>query len=322
MSWDLIADIGGTNARFAQVDDDEITRERTFPTKGEHGLLDAMNLYLDDIGSTPNRVVLAAAGTISNGQVKLTNADQQIKITSVQDLCKTKDVAFINDFAAAAWSLATVTQNDVSTIQGEDEIPTGNRLIIGPGTGLGVGMLILTGSGYFAVPGEGGHVRIAPTDAFETTVFDAFKTIWPETQMVKDGLHFEAEAFLSGTGLPYLYQAVCAVMKCEAALNTPKDILKAAQNKSDEAAIKTAKIFQKHLGFVAGDLSLAMSATGGVFIAGGVIAANPWLLDQGFIDAFNNGGRFSKARENTSIYLYQNTRFGLIGAANALGKTG
>ncbi|PIB26868.1 hypothetical protein BFP76_10760 [Amylibacter kogurei] len=322
MSWDLIADIGGTNARFAMVRDGEITREKTFPTKGDHGLLDAISMYLDGVNSTPDRVILAAAGTVSQGHVKLTNADQQIDITSVQELCKTKDVAFINDFAAAAWSLATVTQSDVSTIQGMDEIPTGNRLIIGPGTGLGVGMLILTGQGYFAVPGEGGHVRIAPTDAFETKVFDAFKSIWPETLMAKDGLHFEAEAFLSGTGLPQLYRAVCFALNCKPTLNTPKDILVAAEQNTEQAAIKTAEIFQKHLGFVAGDLSLAMSASGGVFIAGGVVAANPWLLNQSFIDAFNAGGRFSAARKNTPVYLYQNTRFGLIGAANALGKTG
>ena len=318
MSWDLVADIGGTNARFACVEDNKIAQPKSYPTKGDHGLLDAMADYIKNVGTNPDTVVLAAAGMIKGGWVKLTNADQDISIAEVQKLTGSKDIRFINDFEAAAWALATVTKDDTVVLQGPPNVPLGNRLVVGPGTGLGVGTLIHSNGQYTAVPGEGGHVGISPQNFHDVEVFKAFRHIWPETRMSNDSLRFEAEAFLSGTGLPFLYKAVCMVQGTECNLHNARDVLAAANETHDAAAVRTASMFRTYLGMVAGDLALTISAKGGIFLVGGVILQNTWLLDQTFLDGYNAGGRFTQARKDMPVYLYQNSQFGLIGAANAL----
>lgn len=314
--WSLIADIGGTNARFASFYTDEITDVKTYPTKSDTSLLETLKTYIKRHNNPPKHIVLAVAGVIKDGNVTLTNAHQSISIEDIRNALDVQNITFINDFEAAAWALVTVSSKDVTLLQGSNEIAIGHRLIIGSGTGLGVGSLIKTSTGYQAVSGEGGHVGITPTSSEELQIFKAFSNIWPETQFSNSSYAFEAEAFLSGKGIPYLYQAVCQVMNQTVIYKTARDILNAAQSNTDIAAIRTVDIFKRQLGKLAGDLALVISAKGGVFITGGVIEQNPWLLDEKFLDGFNNGGRHTKHRKKISVYHYKNTHIGLIGAAN------
>lgn len=317
MSWDLIADIGGTNARFAAVIDGAITDIETYPTKGEDGLIEAMSAYIKDHHTSPERVMLAAAGVVRNGMVRLTNAEKDISIEATRKLTGAQSLWFLNDFEAAAWSLASVQAQDVTRISGPETFTDANRLIIGPGTGLGVGSLLKTYSGYHAVAGEGGHVSIAPATAQEVEIFKALRHTWPQTQFGKDGLVFEAEVALSGTGLPRLYDAACMAAGLSPANLTAKRVLELAKE-GDALGLETLTIFKTHLGRVAGDLALAVLAYGGVFLTGGVLLKNQWLIDETLIKAYEQGGRHTKFRQAMPLYLYQNEQFGLHGAANAL----
>jgi len=317
MHWDLIADIGGTNARFASVVDGTISKIKTYSSKGDHGLLEAMEGYINGFDTKPQRIVLAVAGYIENDEVHLTNAKNGIKISNVKKLSQTGTASLINDFEAAAWALATVANSDVKCLQGKPELTKGDRLIIGPGTGLGVGTLIDCGDRYIAIPSEGGHAGISPHSEFEVEVFTQLAKIWPDVVIGTGGLRLEAEAFLSGTGMPHLYEAVCKVMGQECLYETTAQLF-AAHGKEEVAVDTTTSLISSHLGTLAGDMALTMSADGGVFISGGVVLKNPWLLNEDFLSAFNNGGRFTDTRKKYSVYLYTNEQFGLSGAANAL----
>lgn len=317
MHWNLIADIGGTNARFASVIDGTISKIKTYSSKGEHGLLEAMEEYVSGFDTKPETIVLAVAGYIENDEVHLTNAKKGIKIDNVRKLSSSGTASLINDFEAAAWALATVTKDDVKQLQGSVEFAKGDRIIIGPGTGLGVGTLIDCGEHYIAIPSEGGHVGISPHSEFEVEVFNVLKKLWPEVVIGSGGLRLEAESFLSGTGIPFLYKAICEVLGQECLYEKAEEVFAAAQ-KDDVAVNVTTSLISSHLGALAGDLALTLSADGGVFISGGVVLKNSWLLNDDFIAAFNDGGRFTGTRKKYPVYLYANEQFGLSGAANAL----
>jgi glucokinase len=317
-SWDLIADIGGTNARFAAVSDNIIKDSQVFVTKGDMSLVQMATLFAKSQPNMPDRCMMAFASPIVDGYANLTNADQSLSVNDIAAAMGTPDVTFINDFAAAAWAMASVQADDVTPLQGPDIIPHGHRLVIGPGTGLGVGTLALGPNGYFAIPGEGGHVRVVPHNDFETKVFKHLRRLWPEVSLSNDHLALEAEAVVSGTGLPKLYQAVALVLNQSTDAYDSKDIMIAAKNGTDKAAVQTADIFKRHLGYVAGDLALMSMSAGGVYITGGIALKNTWLFDDVFLDAFKQGGRYSYMRAAIPLFLYENSNFGLIGAKNAL----
>ena len=317
--WNLIADVGGTNMRLAEVSaEGEILTQERFQTKGEMTLEAACVQFANSRGSMPARAVIAAAGVVKDGAVQLTNAgNQSFSEASLAEALGGASVKVLNDFEAAAWSLATVGPEDVTTLQGKAEFPKEPCLILGPGTGLGVGALVWAGDVPCVVPGEGGHVALGPRTPEEVPIFKAMRDEWPEVGM-GEGLIVEAEAILSGTGLPLFYRAVAKSMDLTAPLDNGADIFEAAKAKLDTAAMRAVELFARYLAGVAGDLGLVFAAKGGVFVTGGVAAANPWMFDEAFVAAFNAGGRHTGWRQELPLHLYHQPNFGLIGARNYL----
>ena len=328
MQWDLVADIGGTNMRLAVAVDGAITEQQTFLTTGDMHLTDAIRLFVDKVGSAPRFVEVAAAGVIQNGYVTLTNAGQQG--FSQDDLVRASGASkarILNDFEAAAWSLVTADPVDLTKVQGElppplemPPLPTMPRIIIGPGTGLGVGTLAWAGAQPEVLQGEGGHVRVAPHSLEEVEIFAKVAELWPETQMSDSpAIALEAEAIVSGTGIPYLMKALEILAGEEPSGMTARDVFDVAKTNGNPLAVKAIDIFCHHLGAVAGDLALYISAYGGIFLTGGVLLKNEWIFQRpAFLKGFNQGGRHTKFRINFPIYLYRNGNFGLQGAINAM----
>lgn len=312
--WNLIADVGGTNMRLASVaDDGRMLRNQTLPTKGTVTLDDACAAFVATEGTAPVHVVMAAAGIVADGRVSLTNANQSTSEARLVNACGAHSAKILNDFEAAAWSLETVTKREVAVIQGQDQFPDGPRLILGPGTGLGAGALVFGENEPAAIAGEGGHVSIGPRRADLVPVFEALVRLWPEVAM--SDLMVEAEALLSGTGLPYFYRAVAEVAGQPVGNEDARQIFAAAEA-GDAVAARTVALFGEYLGAVAGDLASTLGARGGVFVTGGIVQKNPKLLDAGFLAAFNAGGRHTDWRQELPVYLYTNESFGLIGARN------
>ncbi len=323
-NWDVIADIGGSNARIAAVVDGEIQDLWVTATQNAKPVPDLLADYIANRGRRPDRACIAVAAPILEGVVHMTNGMQSFDIASFSGLTKTGVAQCLNDFEAAAWAMHTLREADVIRLQGSREIHFGNRLVIGPGTGLGTGVLAVappaaqdmpTPRPAIAVAGEGGHVGLSPQSDFEVAVFDALREIWPEVFFGARRC-LEAEALLGGVGLPMVYRAICRVMGRADMTLTPAEIFASA---APECAAKRAVIsmFRDHLGQLAGDLALSCMAQGGAMIAGGIAAKNPWLFDEQFLAAFNAGGRFSTTRAQMPVYLVRGTDFGLVGARNA-----
>ena len=160
-------------------------------------------------------------------------------------------------------------------------------------------------------------MRLTPQSMQEAAYFEALIAAWPEVQMGQ-GLAVEAEAILSGTGMPKWYRAIAKVRGREASLETAAAIFNAAQAETDQSAVEAVAHFARYLGGMAGDLGLIFGARGGVFITGGVAQANPWLFTPDFRTAFNAGGRHSNWRRDMPLGLCQDPDFGLKGARNCL----
>lgn len=311
----LAADIGGTNVRMGAYENGHLVHSATHSTKAGVPLLDLLHRFSEDMAARPEVIVVAAAGPVSNNSVKLTNANQTLCGAELKQATGARHAHIINDFAAAAWATLAPEGDNLLVLQGAAEPPEGTRMVIGPGTGLGVGALALHRGQYASVPGEGGHVGIAPHNAFETEVFSAFRSIWPEV-FFGDTLMLEAEGMLSGTGLPPLYQAVSRVLTGSDTHLEAGEIMHRAQAKTDPVAIRTIEIFKAHLAQVAGDLALTFGAEAGVFLVGGVAMKNAWLFDEAFVEDFCQGGRFTEKRRKLNLYLLNIENFGLHGAFN------
>ncbi|WP_343563520.1 glucokinase [Kiloniella sp. b19] len=324
-SWSLVADIGGTNARLAVVEDNRIVSRARYQTDGDHSLTDVFADFVGEVGSSPDHVEVAAAGLVRNGSVRLTNANQVLEASGLVRATGSRTARIINDFEAAAWSLVTAVPEDLTLLQGtmiaaqeQSPVPTGNRLIVGPGTGLGVGAQVWAGRQPHVVQGEGGHIRIAPECREHVALFDALSSIWPEVVMGA-GFALEAEAIVSGTGLPFVQRALEEINGRDVSNLQAAGIFAEAKAHPDGLSSQAVELFCHYLGAVAGDLALTLSASGGVFLTGGVLQANSWIFDLPvFLKAFNEGGRHTPFREAFSVYLYGNGDFGLLGAMNAM----
>ncbi len=315
MMWDLVADIGGTNMRVAQVHDGAIVSRRDFAMSPDRLVAQTLKDVARDLGGTPNNVVAAGAGPVRGGEIRLTNGGWLVSESEILDATGAKNVRVINDFEAAAWSLATLESDHVQPIGNSGPLSSGHRVAVGPGTGLGVGSLFWDGQAYHVMPGEGGHVAIGPRCAAEIPIFEAMSKIWPEAQ-IKDTFTFEAEALLSGTGLPYLYQA------CGGAAGIKGREVFARAIAGEPAAVQCRAFFAHHLAALCGDIAVTLRATGGIFLLGGVAQANSDLFDEAFWANFSEGGRpeFTALRSGCGIYLMKLEDFGLRGCVNALSQ--
>jgi glucokinase len=312
MPWNLVADIGGTNMRIAAGWDGKIIKQQKYPTVGDKSLEVLIREFCELMGSRPDHCAMAAAGIVENGSVKLTNAGTVVSEDIINQTLGIIDARVLNDFEAAAWALADVDASDCQILQGDLAKRFGPRVIIGPGTGLGVGALIWQDGRPFVVQGEGGHIRLSPDTQEELEIFRRVGELWPQTRM-GDGYAVEAEAVVSGTGLPYFHRAIAANEGVDAEPLPAGQIFLAARSGKDRIAAKTARLFTKYLGEFAGDMAVTFAATGGVFLVGGVINANPWIFDdQIFLEAFNSGGRHSKYRESLPVIAYRNPDFGMV----------
>ncbi len=314
--WNLVADIGGTNTRLGVVSNGKLTDLRKYPTGSLPQLLEAFHSLRDEIGTDPRAVVAAGAGPVQNGMIRLTNAQLDLSEADIARATGAQHTFVINDFTAAAWSVAEITGDNVEVLQGAETPPMGTRLVVGPGTGLGVGSLLYSDGRFHTASGEGGHVGLSPRHEDEVEIFRAARQVAPDC-FFDDTLTLEAEMFLSGTGLPILYQAIqLATGQATAETRSAKDILDDARGASDPLAVRAAQMFTSHLGAVMGDLAVVMMPTGGVFLVGGVAEKNRWLFADAFKDAFNAGGRFSELRRSMNLYVSEQDEFGIVGANN------
>jgi glucokinase len=308
----LVADVGGTNARFAVADlvTLELTGVRSFPTAEHASLAAAIRQYLKDVSEPIAYAGIAVAAPVTGDAVKLTNSPWSFGRGELAGAAGLKGVHVLNDFEALSLSLPHLAAEDLHQIGGGAPMMQGTKVVLGPGTGLGVASLVWSGDHWVALPGEGGHVSLGAQSASELALIERLRA---------GREHLSVERALSGPGLTDLHQAVAASHGHSEEALTPLEVETRALSGDDEIAEEALDVFIAWLGRFAGDVALVLGARGGVYLGGGIAPKLVSRLAQGdFREAFEHKGRMSAYLEPIPIYVILAEFAALKGAAAGL----
>ncbi|GGW63633.1 glucokinase [Vreelandella hamiltonii] len=311
----LIGDIGGTNARLALVAPGEVTPHDilNLPCADYPGVVEAIQDYLARVGATgdnaPEEACLAFACPVHAERVKMTNNHWDFMKSDVQQALNLSLFKVINDFTAQALGVPHVGEDNLVEVQPGVAQSHSTRLVIGPGTGLGVAGVFPGQHAWIPLPTEGGHVTFAPTDTTERALLDVF---------LQRHQRVSVERILCGQGLLELYQAHCTLEGQAPRCETPAEVTQAA-NQGDALATATLLRFLKILGDVCGDATLTMGARGGVYLCGGILPRLlAWLPKCELHASFVNKGRMGAYNADIPVWIVTHPWTGLLGAAEAL----
>jgi glucokinase len=308
-SYNLVGDIGATNARFALVapGSSDIENIQSLKCEDFDNIQSAISFYISsflelDIVSA----CFATAGTVHLDVFKLANNHWTINKSDVAKTLNGVTIKWINDFTAQAFATTTLTDGEVITLNKGIVKPEKLRLVIGPGTGLGVCGLIMSPSGWLPIAGEGGHSDFAPNTSIEYEIL---------TLLAKKFGHVAVERILSGPGIMNLYEALCQINGKDRIYTTPSEITAAAVNAgADPIADETIQMFCKIFGSVAGSMALTVGALGGVYITSDLVRNFLDLfIESDFQKSFESKGRLQSVLEDIPVYLSKKKNMGLIG---------
>jgi len=321
----MVADIGGTNARFCLVTGKhpetgcyEFSQQRNYATLDYTTFTACLDTYLSSVtGSRPEYACIAVAGPVDSDSVQLTNLNWGFSIAELRRQFALKRLEVVNDFTALACSVPYLNSQDYWPICAGETRGKAAKVIVGPGTGLGVSALVNNASGWFALPGEGGHSAYSPQTDREVEIYNVLR---------KKLGYVCVEDLLSGSGLVNIYQSL-ATIEGQACLDVhPSQLTDSVlgnehHNVLPVLAKETLDIFCAVLGSVCGDLALTYGAKGGIFLGGGILPRmKEYLLQSDFMVRFQAKGIISHYLEDISVDLIVHKKPALIGAAAWLDK--
>ncbi|MEX2615108.1 MAG: glucokinase [Alphaproteobacteria bacterium] len=302
MAAHLVADIGGTNGRFALAGSGE--SPVVLPVADYGAALDMIRDGLCHLGNPSiGAISVAAAGPVDKTSVTLTNGSLVFRADEIGAAFGGVPVRVFNDVQAAALALPGLVPGDLLCIGPEREPDFGHPVALANvGTGLGVSCLVPgVADSIPALATEGGHASLAAVNAVERQILAAMETRFG---------HVSAERVLSGKGLANLHHAMTGQDWA------PGEIVRSALS-GESDAVATLTQFTAFLGTFAGNLALIYGAWGGIFIGGGVPPrfAN-FLAMSPFRTRFKAKGRFRQRLEQVPTYLVLKDDIALEGLAS------
>jgi glucokinase len=312
----LAADIGGTHARFAIAERDAagvIRLEQQAKLKvADHASLDtALEAYRDGIdGPFPDHAAIAVAGPIEGELLKLTNNPWVLRPALVAERLGFRRVALVNDFEAMAHAMALLPPEGFAHVAGPELALPGDGVItvVGPGTGLGVAMLVRRGGKTIILPTEGGHIDFAPLDQIEDRILQHLRAAFRRVSV---------ERIVAGPGLANIREGLAALEGRAIAPVSDQQLWDMAIAGDDPLARAALDRWCLSLGSVVGDLALAHWSDA-VVLAGGILPRlGGFLGASGFHARFCAKGRFERHMERLPILRIADAEPGLLGAAAA-----
>ena len=343
-SWNLVADIGGTHARFgALLEGDRCASYEFHHSVSEYPQFSQMIAVLvaeisDVTGWSlpPKQACFAVACPADVEQITFTNSHWEFSRRQLMASLGCPGLILINDFEAVAHGITELGPADLRQLGGDGVEDTSEdsiedslegslegkaqenkpKAILGPGTGLGVASLVPHSGGYQVVDTEGGHADFAPSTDLQIEVLKYLLSIYPRVSL---------ERCLSGGGLLNIYRALAHIHAQPAgqeagdALKHPSEVVDQALAGTNPLAEQALLLFCEVLGSTAGNLALTYGARGGVYIAGGVVPRfEDFFVNSPFRQCFENKGRFAAYLKPIPAYLVTRANLGLLGAAKKL----
>ena len=305
----LIADIGGTNARFAIAQDGRVEHLTVLPTGDYKTMQDAARAFIARLpaGVTVTRGAIDMAGPVTGDHVQLTNNGWSFSIEQARGELGFTDLKVVNDFAAAALGIPVLAAADCVPIGGGTRAPHGPIGVIGPGTGLGVAALTFADDHWVVLPGEGGHATLPAVTPEEDAIIGILRERFG---------HVSAERALSGHGLQNLHQALAKFRGVAAPELSDHAITAAALDGSDALCGRVLDLFCEMLGTMAGNLAITLGAAGGIFLIGGILPRfAPRFAASGFRARFESKGRLTDYMRAIPTFLVTHDNPALLGLA-------
>ncbi|MBS1303750.1 ROK family protein [Loktanella sp. SALINAS62] len=309
-SYNLVADIGGTNTRIALAQGADVmpATVKRYRNVDFTGLESVIRQYCDDQGHVdPHAACVAVAGPVRDGRAAMTNLDWTIDTDTLARASRSEKVAILNDLQAQGHALGHIAPAHLrQVLTGTSAGPDATKLVIGVGTGFNAAPVFETPRGRIVTASESGHANLPIRTDLELRL----------CQYVSNAHGFPAvEDVLSGRGLERVY-AFLGQEAGEPKEILAQDIMTALADGADARAAEAARIFVRILGTVAGNLSLIQLPFGGVYLAGGVARAfGPYLTQFGFGDAFRDKGRFAGFMSNFPVTIIEDDYAALTGCA-------
>ena len=320
----LLADVGGTNARFALQagTNGAIDRVQTLPCADHATLGDAIEHYLaqQTPSERPHLGAIAIANPIQGDRVQMTNHHWSFSISELRASLGLQQLELLNDFTALALALPHLPAADLRQVGGAPGASAADSTtalgLIGPGTGLGVSGLVPDGrGGWCPLQGEGGHVSLSAVNDKEQAVL---ALLWARYG------HVSAERAVSGQGLSNLYAALTQrdTGAWPDQLPSAAEVSQRATSGQDARATEALDLFFAFLGSVAGNLALTLGAWNGIFLAGGILPRLGTRLDQSlFRERFEAKGRFTNHLKPVPVWVIQAQQSpALLGASKLLDR--
>lgn len=301
----LVADIGGTYARFSYADASigasTLTPPFVLETEDFSTFEDVLQEALDESGRPEiNAAAICGAGpVVSNGgaaSIDMTNCPWQLTESAMASRLGTRNVRLVNDFAAIARALPLFEEDELLQLGTGVPDKAGPLAVLGAGTGLGVAGLVPDGQGGYAlIDGEGGHADIAPANTRELAIYE---------RLLRRFGHVNAESILSGDGLEALHDVLCEMEGLALEPVSAAEIAARAATGGEPVSAEAVHCFTSWLGAAAANVALTMGATGGVYIAGGIVPRWGGLFETArFRARFEDRGKISAYVKPIPTYL-------------------
>ncbi len=314
----IVADIGGTNGRFGLVTGENesgyiIEQVKVYQVDKYPSFEDMVAVYMNQLNDIPvSAACFAIAGPISGDIVQFSNVQWSFSQSALASRFGFQYFEVINDFFAVAMACQALREGHLIQLKAGQPKPKGIKAALGPGTGLGVAGLAFHSGLWAPIPCEGGHVNISPATPLECELI--------KVAMLNHG-HVSAETLLSGPGIVNLYQSLAQVhgQRPNNSLSGKDITTQALANEPDILCHETFDVFCSLLGSFAGNLALTFGASGGVYLAGGIL---PQFVDfvrhSSFVERFSEKGNMSHYLKNIPVYIIDHPHTAFVGAAGWL----
>lgn len=326
VEYGLVADIGGTNARFALAPIRQfdpltglpLTEQDLVAVAALNGaeyetIADAITAYLAGPAAgyeRPQHSVMAIACPTDQDRITMTNHTWSFKVSELKATLGLETLVFVNDYNALANAIPQLDSDGLVKVGRGEAIAGLPMAVTGPGTGLGLAGLAFGEAGPVTLQTEGGHAHFAPTDDVEIGILQFLLTRHERVSI---------ERLVSGMGIENIYQALCQLRGAAPQSLRAPEISARALEQTDPLCEETLARFCAILGSYAGDVALTLGAKGGVYISGGIVPRLlPYFHNSQFRARFESKGRLSGFNQPIPTYVVVARQPGLLGSAAVL----
>lgn len=314
---DLAGDIGGTHTRLALFSPDSRTPPalEVYSSRDHDGLEAMLREFLAAHPATVDRACFGVAGPVRDGHVKTTNLPWPVNARRIAAVLGLGHVGLVNDLVANACGIAELGPDDVATINDGDPAAGGNVAVVSAGTGLGEAGLFWDGERHHVFASEGGHSDFGPRNDVESAL---------RSHLAAEHSHVSYERVCSGMGLVAIHgflrlggDPVPDWLAAEMAQHDPAGaIAQAGLAGRDPVCAQALDMMVSIYGAEAGNVTLKLLATGGVYLGGGIAPQIlPKLRGGAFMAAYTAKGRFADVLQRVPVHVILNDRTALLGAA-------